>query len=74
MNIECPHCNTLISIQAEKFSDLNELDCTACAKKTRLKNGSSRLVKLQFFLTDSEVNPEKNISEISVETFHQMEW
>jgi len=71
MNIECPHCLSLVYIQAEKFSELNELDCTLCGKKTLLKNGLSRLVKLQFILTDSEVNPAKNNLEEIVETFHQ---
>jgi len=71
MNIECPHCRSLVYIQVEKFSELNELDCTTCGKRTRLKNGFSSPVKLQFVLTDSEVNPAKNISEEIVETFHQ---
>ena len=71
MNIECPHCKSLVYIHVEKFSELNELDCTTCGKKTRLKNGVSSPVKLQLILTDSEVNPAKFNSEEIVETFHQ---
>jgi hypothetical protein len=71
MNIQCPTCNSLISIQPEKFPGLNELDCTFCGEKTNLKNGSGWIVNLQFVLTESDPDASENIlPEKTGETFH----
>jgi len=78
MIIQCPNCNSLTTIQPEKFLEMNELECSSCAVKTWLKNGNDWVVNLQFVLTDSGMNqeenkPEENIPKKNVETFHQME-
>jgi oligoribonuclease (3'-5' exoribonuclease) len=73
MKIQCPNCNALTSIHPKQFYELNEFYCSACGEITFLKNGSERIVKIQFVLTEPELNPVKNNPEETVETFHQVD-
>lgn len=72
MHIQCPNCNSLSTIRPEEFPDLIELDCSFCGEITSLKNGTERVVKLQFVLTEPDLDANENILPVETgETFHQ---
>jgi hypothetical protein len=72
MNIQCPNCNSFTSIRPEIFPELDEFVCSICGEKTCLKNGTERIVKLQFVLTESYQGSSENIlPEETGESIHQ---
>ena len=73
MQLQCPHCNSLTHIEPQQFPELYEFTCPNCAKKTRLRNDTERIVKLQFVLTAPEINDNEIIPGEIVESFHQEE-